>query len=189
MKLLTHDDTVKIVMSNNGEILNDRHDILEDNKEKVVITISLTSPSESGMNTFGDSVIMSQEDKTELNVQMYGTYDIMLGCLYKDCVLPEAIRLSAKESLSHLLKEKVKPDIIYVMYPGFMTRKEFINMILIFQNIIQELKIKATLLVENIAYQGINIETLSMDYEDMDNEEEPKKEKKKKKKDKKKGKY
>lgn len=178
MKIINHED-VQIVKIDNYSIAESREKLLEAyNHEKTNVVMMITGPSESGMKAFGDSVITDKKDEEELNVTLRGTIDIMLGCYYKGYVLPEALRLSLKESLTYLKSNKIKPDSIYLINPGPMTKEEFLNMVLIFQNVLKDLNISTTLVFEDIVYNDIS--SLSFDKVPKD--------KKKKKKDKKKGK-
>ena len=184
MAIISHEEDVKIVKLNPDTVLEDRSAILNSANEEnspTIVTIMFAPPSTGGLKTYGDCEII------ELNNKEGDTtgYKAILSAYYKGTILPEAMKLALKEMFGWFNKNKIKPDIIYVITANYQLSKlEFINLTLIIQNSMKDCKLTASLWMEEI--ETVDINSLSMDTETKIKAKD--KDKKKKKKNKKKGK-
>lgn len=184
MPIISHEEDVKIVKLNSDTVIEDRSSILNSADEEnspTIVTIMFVPPSTGELKTYGDCDIAEMGDE-EGNTT---GYKVMLSAYYKGAILPEAAKLALKEMFSWFNKNKVKPDIIYVITANYQLSKlDFINLTLIIQNVMKDYRVSSSIWMEEI--ESADISSLSMDTDSKVKDKD--KGKKKKKKNKKKGK-
>ena len=183
-EILGNEDNV-IIIRDGSNIKKERHNILSsatNNNDTTVVCCHIVNPNED-VQSYGQAMIMSKETEDGTTGNLYHVY---LTSLHNRAILPEALKLSLREVITWFNKNKIKVDILYVTDSSIsLSNLEFLNLRLIFQNIIKEVQRKSSswnkssLWIEKVEQTN---HSLFMDFSNSKKEKSKKKDKDKKKK-------
>lgn len=184
MVTINHEDKFKLIGLKSETYLEDRKSILDSGDDSTTfVQIELVRLS-GNLTTLADCSIVGRASEDDFSNGCI----VKIAAIYKNDVLPAALKLGLREVFEFLNKNKIKADYIYVNEPDArFTAYSFLSFIYFILDVMKECKYNSTLWVESIAKNEIEVIKLEMNAKDGKDKNKKDKDKKKKKK-KKKGK-